>query len=314
MEEGLQGKYEGHKKEGATTTNLNHKSRMYGCLINSWTDFIESWSRTWIKAKDMIRPSNCWLGTKEEEVGSKDQREEQVSASAEETVWYGQVDRMVGVQHREGEVSGSQRNRDRMVRWFRPYGTVYTADPDRVDRVSGNRRRRDLRYGGGDRMVRSTLKINSEKMKSLEVKMMETVPWIVWYGARTNREEVSGQHSGEDRTIRCYGDRTASECLRGLTWVVTLGLWQDLDRLGVGGELAKKCGSHRKFVHGLRASRVKEATRRERPLDRITCGSLPSEEYPELPTGHARVFTWRVKNALEGIAIERRDGSRLWRE
>ena len=102
--------------------------------------------------------------------------------------------------------------------------------------------------------------------------------------------------------------------MRGSTRAVTLGLWQGLDRLGVGRELAKECGSLYKFVHGLRASRVKEATRSERPLDRITCGSLPLEEHPEEPAGRARVFTRRVKNALEGIAIERRDGSRLRRE
>ncbi|TVU26397.1 hypothetical protein EJB05_28942, partial [Eragrostis curvula] len=34
-----------------------------------------------------------------------------------------------------------------------------------------------------------------------------------------------------------------------------------------------------------------EASLVERPLARITCGSLPSEEYPEMPAGRARDFT-----------------------
>ncbi|TVU24438.1 hypothetical protein EJB05_26874, partial [Eragrostis curvula] len=143
---------------------------MNGCLINSWTDLMESWSRKWIKAKDMLDPSK--------------------------------------------------------------------------------------RQGCRGR-------VQEQRKKKLEAKI-----------------------NGEDQTLA-----KASECSRGLTWVVTLGLWQDLDRLGIGGELAKECGSRRK----------------ERPLDRITCGSLPFEEHPELPVGRARVFTRSVKNALEGIAIERRD-------
>ncbi|TVU05870.1 hypothetical protein EJB05_49054, partial [Eragrostis curvula] len=133
---------------------------MNGCLTNSWTDLMVSRSRRWIKAKDMLDPSKCWLGlqrksaaAKEEEVGSRDQ----------------------------------------------------------------------------------------------------------WRRSSSSK--------------------------------------------GVGSELAKECGSLYKFVHGLRASRVKEASLVERPEDRMTCGSLSSEEHPELPARRARVFTWRVKNALEGIAI-----------
>ncbi|TVU02006.1 hypothetical protein EJB05_52541 [Eragrostis curvula] len=33
------------------------KSRMIGCLVNSWTDLMKSWSRRWIKAKDMLDSS-----------------------------------------------------------------------------------------------------------------------------------------------------------------------------------------------------------------------------------------------------------------
>ncbi|TVU26220.1 hypothetical protein EJB05_28757, partial [Eragrostis curvula] len=38
------------------------KLRMIGCLVNSWTDLMESRLRRWIKAKDMLDSSKCWLG------------------------------------------------------------------------------------------------------------------------------------------------------------------------------------------------------------------------------------------------------------
>lgn len=100
----------------------------------------------------------------------------------------------------------------------------------------GVRRIETVWYGGEDRTVRSMLKLQPEKTEFLEDEEMETVPWILWYGAGTvqyglqrmklqkdgsfcwktgkenvwyglhwlrwNREEeVSGQHSGGDRTI-----------------------------------------------------------------------------------------------------------------
>ncbi|TVU02425.1 hypothetical protein EJB05_52081, partial [Eragrostis curvula] len=52
------------------------KSRMIGCLVNSWTDLMESRLRRWIKAKDMLDSSKCWLGARvaEEECRNQGRR------------------------------------------------------------------------------------------------------------------------------------------------------------------------------------------------------------------------------------------------
>ncbi|TVU37412.1 hypothetical protein EJB05_10725, partial [Eragrostis curvula] len=190
---------QGHKKESATT-NLNHKSRMNGCLINSWTDLMESWSRRWIKAKDMISVG----------LGCKGRLQEPKKRSWKQ----GSMEK----------IKFQRRGSHRMIRCQSPYDTVTAG--------------------------RSSENSGLQKLKT-----------------------------GSHRIIRCQSPYDT----------VTAG------RSSENSGLQKlKTGSHRMI--------------RERRLDRITCGSLPSEGHPELPAGRARVFTWRVKNALEGIAIERRGG------